>query len=79
MKEEDLVNHPKHYNMGKYECIDIIEDILTPEQFEGYLLGNSIKYLYRRNHKGAKVQDTQKALWYLERLDKNDYKCEEDN
>ena len=25
---KDMVNHPPHYNQGKYETIDIIEDAL---------------------------------------------------
>ena len=46
----DNVNHPKHYNMGKFETIEIIEDI-TGDGFESYLLGNIIKYLARYKYK----------------------------
>ena len=66
----DMVNHPPHYNAGKYEVIDIIESItnsmeLTP--FEGYCLGNVIKYIARfKNKNGA--EDLKKAKWYIDKL-----------
>ena len=43
-KKKDLVNHPPHYNQGDIECIDAIEAMLSPEEFIGYLRGNSFKY-----------------------------------
>jgi hypothetical protein len=66
--EEDMINHPPHHTAGGIEAIEVIEAKLTPEQFEGYCLGNAIKYLLRCNHKGAKDQDIGKADWYLQRL-----------
>ena len=35
--DEDLVNHPIHYNNGSIECIEAIEAMLTHEEFVGYL------------------------------------------
>ena len=66
----DMVNHPPHYNAGKYEVIDIIDSItnsmdLTP--FEGYCLGNAIKYLARFKNKNG-VEDLKKAKWYIDKL-----------
>lgn len=61
MKEE-MVNHPKHYNSGKYEVIDVIEDWKL-----GFNLGNAVKYIARCEHKGKKSEDLDKALWYLQR------------
>ena len=63
----DNINHPKHYTTGKYEVIDIIEDKLTNEQFEGYLCGNIIKYIMRYRHKNG-VEDLKKARWYIDKL-----------
>lgn len=60
------VNHPTHYNQGKIEVIDYIED-----KGLNFNLGNTIKYISRCNHKGNKVQDIEKAIWYLEREIKN--------
>lgn len=60
----DMVNHPSHYNKGKIECIEFLED-----QGLGFHLGNAIKYLVRAGAKDpAKViEDLKKAVWYIER------------
>lgn len=59
---EEHVNHPKHYNNGKFEVIDVIEDWKL-----GFCLGNAIKYIGRADHKGNKLEDLKKAQWYLNR------------
>ncbi len=53
-----------HYS-GGIETIDYIEDKLTKEQFEGYLLGNVLKYLSRYNKKDKSINDIKKAMTYL--------------
>lgn len=61
----DAVAHPSHYNQGKIEVIEFIED-----QQLGYHLGNAVKYVCRAGKKGDGnkfVEDLQKAIWYLER------------
>jgi len=60
--EDDLVNHPPHYKVGGIETIDFIES-----KELGYNLGNVVKYITRADHKGNKLQDLQKAQWYLSR------------
>jgi hypothetical protein len=65
---EDVVNNPDHYNTGSIECIDAIEESMTPEAFRGYLKGNCTKYLWRYSYKGKPIEDLQKAQWYLARL-----------
>lgn len=62
-----MVNHPAHYNEGEIECIDAIESQLTAEEFEGYLRGNCVKYMWRWRGKGG-FQDLKKAKWHLDRL-----------
>ena len=64
---KDVINNPSHYNQGGLECIDYIEQQLTAEQFEGYLAGNSIKYLQRYQYKNG-VEDLKKHQWYVEKL-----------
>lgn len=66
MNEFDSVERPKHYNSGKYETIDIIEDSLGPG-FKYYLEGNVIKYIMRFKHKGG-IEDLKKTRWYIEKL-----------
>lgn len=58
-----------YYDAGGIETIEIIKAKLTPEQFIGYCLGNSIKYHCRYNFKFCKGQnrnrDIAKAMNYL--------------
>ena len=58
----ESVNHPSHYNKGKYEVIDVIEDWKL-----GFNLGNTVKYISRADHKGKTIEDLKKAQWYLNR------------
>lgn len=58
----EMVNHPSHYNQGKYEVIDVIEDWHL-----GFNLGNAIKYIGRCGHKDDSVQELEKAKWYIQR------------
>ena len=53
-----------YYDQGGIEVLDIIKAKLTAEQYEGYLLGNSIKYSLRLNWKGNKARDAEKAAIY---------------
>ena len=56
------VDHPAHYNKGKIEVIDFIED-----QQLGFALGNVVKYVCRAGSKPNEPveRDLQKAMWYL--------------
>jgi len=60
--QADLVNHPAHYKTGGIETIDFIE-----AKSLNYNLGNAVKYITRADHKGNRLQDLQKAQWYLSR------------
>ena len=71
---EDTVNHPSHYTTGKVEVIDYIVDKLTKEQFEGYCIGNVIKYVSRYRHKGG-MNDLKKAKWHLNKLEEQHEKA----
>lgn len=61
-KSTDKVNHPAHYNQGRFEVIDIIEDWDLD-----FNLGCVLKYIGRANHKGERIADLKKAQWYLNR------------
>ena len=63
----DMGNHPPHYIQGAIECIDGIEASMSAVQFEGYLNGNLMKYVWRYGDK-SKLQDLEKAEWYLRKL-----------
>ena len=66
----DLINSPSHYNQGRVEVIEVIEDSVrdADDAVSGYLLGQALKYLLRIWHKGDALQDAGKASWYLDRL-----------
>ena len=64
VKENDPVNHPKHYTVGDIEVIEYIKDKLTKEEYIGYCMGNVIKYVSRYKHKNGK-EDLNKAMVYL--------------
>lgn len=68
MNKHDVVNSPSHYTKGKFETIDVIEDVVKglPGK-EAICVGNAIKYLSRYKHKNG-IEDVKKARWYIERL-----------
>ena len=63
-EKKEQVNHPKHYNHGKFEVIDVIEDWDLD-----FHIGNVVKYVSRAGRKNddTELQDLKKALWYLTR------------
>jgi hypothetical protein len=61
----EKVNHPSHYNQGKLEVIDVIDDWNL-----GFYEGNVIKYVSRYKLKNG-IEDLKKAKWYLDRLIQN--------
>jgi len=65
--KNDDVDSPFHYNNGNVECIEAIEAASSKEEFEGYLRGNVIKYIWRFRYKDGE-KDLRKAKWYLEKL-----------
>lgn len=62
--DNDPVNHPSHYNQGKIEVIEFIED-----KDLGFHLGNAVKYISRAGKKDPKKleEDLKKAIWYINR------------
>ena len=66
----DSWKNPEHYRKQDFEAIDIIKSVLTEEQFAGYLLGNSLKYLLRVNDKDTPLMNIGKAEWYSARAEK---------
>lgn len=68
---EDVVNHPEHYqleNLG-VEALEIIREILSPEEYKGYLIGNITKYVLRHKKKNND-EDLGKLIFYTKELDK---------
>lgn len=63
-----------YYDVGGIEVLDVIKAKLTPEQYQGYLLGNVIKYALRSNFKETRDRDVEKmknyGTWLHEELTK---------
>ena len=58
-KEFDVVKMPEHYTSGKYECIEVMEDVFGTETVKSFCLCNQ-----RKNG----VEDLKKAVWYINKL-----------
>ena len=58
--EDDIIEHPPHYNVGRIEVYDAIRDWQL-----NYPLGNVVKYVARCEYKGERLRDLKKAKWYL--------------
>lgn len=58
------VSHPAHYNQGRIEVIEFIEDKLL-----GFHRGNAVKYIARAGLKNPEkeIEDLEKAQWYISR------------
>lgn len=63
--EQDMVNHPSHYNHGKYECIAVMKEVFGEESVKQFCLLNAFKYLWRSEDKNG-TEDIRKACWYLD-------------
>lgn len=67
-KQAESVNHPKHYNAGKIECIDALESAVEGlSGIDAFCAANAIKYVWRHKQKNGN-EDLRKAIWYIERL-----------
>lgn len=60
----DAVNHPSHYETGKFECIEVMLETQGRDATIQFCICNAFKYLYRHNRKNG-TEDIQKAHWYL--------------
>ena len=60
----DMVNHPTHYETGKFECIEVMVETQGVEAVQDFCICNAFKYLYRHRRKNGK-EDIEKAQWYI--------------
>lgn len=68
------VEHPQHYQLSiDLEVLDIIQIIMTDGHlnvYQGFVIGNVIKYLFRADKKNG-LEDYKKALYYLQNFKSN--------
>lgn len=62
----DNVNHPAHYEVGKYEAIDVMREVFGDEAVKHFCQCNAFKYVWRMNRKNG-IEDAEKAVWYLKK------------
>lgn len=64
---KDVVNHPSHYETGKFECIDVMQEVFGVEAVKDFCLCNAFKYLYRCKRKNG-LEDLKKCQWYINKF-----------
>ena len=62
----DNVNHPSHYETGKFECFDVMKEALGDDSVKDFCIANAFKYIYRHKRKNG-VEDIKKAKWYIDK------------
>lgn len=62
----DKVNHPSHYETGKFECIEVMIETQGVQAVRDFCICNAFKYLYRHRNKNGR-EDIEKAVWYLKK------------
>lgn len=62
----DVVNHPGHYETGKFECIEVMQEALGVDAVKDFCICNAFKYLYRHKRKNG-LEDIKKAKWYIDK------------
>ena len=75
-KQSDVVNSPNHYKQGERETIENIRDTMSSEGYQGYCVGNVVKYLARYKFKNG-LEDVKKAKKYIEFLEEELMKQED--
>lgn len=55
---------PEHYKKTSLECKDLIRMMFGDEAYMWFCMGNTLKYLWRHEHKNGEI-DIKKAEWYL--------------
>lgn len=67
MRVDDPVNHPSHYETGKFECIDVMVETMGIDATMEFCVCNAFKYLYRHKRKNG-IQDLEKANGILKNI-----------
>lgn len=65
--ENEMVNHPQHYQAGGLECINVMEKVFGREAVESWIKLTIFKYAWRTDKKDG-AQDIDKIRWYSEKL-----------
>jgi hypothetical protein len=61
---EEAKKKGSHYEKAAMQPLEVMQRIMTTEQFEAFLFGNCLKYLLRKEYKGQRESDEYKARQY---------------
>ena len=68
IKKEELENTTRYRTASGKQLFDVLEtDLLSTEEFRGFLKANIYKYLHRYQHKNG-TDDLRKIKVYVDRL-----------
>lgn len=62
--QREEINHPDRYAGGKFECIDVMQDVFGADAVKNFCILNAFKYIWRAEKKNG-IEDIKKAVWYL--------------
>lgn len=66
--EEQLENTDRYKTNSGKQLFDVMkDDIMTPDEYRGFLKGNALKYIHRYRHKGG-IKSLEKAIVNLQEL-----------
>ena len=68
MKADEIQVGGSHYKDMAIQPWDVMQAVLTPEEFRGYLKGNVLKYSLRAGKKAGADDDADKAKHYALKL-----------
>lgn len=61
-----------HYQVGSKQPIEVMQEVMSPEEFQGFCRGNIIKYAMRLGHKDDSIKEAGKikqyAIWLVDSL-----------
>ncbi|MGW8177347.1 MAG: DUF3310 domain-containing protein [bacterium] len=70
----------QHYKQGTIEPLNVMEDTMSASQYQGFLLGNILKYPLRHNHvpPSQRIPDLKKCIHYCLLLERSIVEEEEE-
>lgn len=68
MNADEIEVGGDHYKKMPIEPWTLMEAVLTPEEFVGFLKGNAVKYSLRAGRKPGADDDAEKARHYMQKL-----------
>lgn len=61
---DNVRTSPSHYSRLQPQTIQRLQEVLTPEEFQGFCRGNILKYAERMRYKDEPVKEAKKIVDY---------------